>query len=81
MVSTIRMPARCGGAPQTAELRDGPPGKLAAAFNRFFVDCSPNNLDGSKNLVDASISDSIRLDGFGAKACGDSQGFSISMIG
>jgi hypothetical protein len=29
----------------------------------------------------ASISDSIRLDGFGAKACGDSQGFSISMIG
>ena len=28
-----------------------------------------------------SISDSIRLDGFGAKACGDSQGFSISMIG
>ena len=28
-----------------------------------------------------SISDSIGLDGFGAKACGDSQGFSISMIG
>ena len=27
------------------------------------------------------ISDSIRLDGFGAKACGGSQGFSISMIG
>jgi len=28
-----------------------------------------------------SISDSIGLDGFGAKACGDSQAFSISMIG
>ena len=28
-----------------------------------------------------SISDSIGLDGFGAKACGDSEGFSISMIG
>jgi hypothetical protein len=28
-----------------------------------------------------SISDSIGLDGFGAKACGGSQGFSISMIG
>ncbi len=28
-----------------------------------------------------SISDSIGLDGFGAKACGASQGFSISMIG
>jgi hypothetical protein len=28
-----------------------------------------------------SISDSIGLDGFGAKACGDSQGFSILMIG
>src|SRR5262249_46059852 len=27
------------------------------------------------------ISDSIGLDGFGAKACGGSQGFSISMIG
>jgi hypothetical protein len=27
------------------------------------------------------ISDSIGLNGFGAKACGDSQGFSISMIG
>jgi hypothetical protein len=28
-----------------------------------------------------SISDSIGLDGFGAKACAGSQGFSISMIG
>ena len=28
-----------------------------------------------------SVSDSIGLDGFGAKACGDSQGFSVSMIG
>ena len=28
-----------------------------------------------------SISDSIGLDGFGAKACGGSQGFSTSMIG
>jgi hypothetical protein len=28
-----------------------------------------------------SISDSIGLDGFGAKACGGSQAFSISMIG
>jgi hypothetical protein len=28
-----------------------------------------------------SVSDSIGLDGFGAKACGGSQGFSISMIG
>jgi hypothetical protein len=27
------------------------------------------------------ISDSIGLDGFGAKACGGSQAFSISMIG
>jgi hypothetical protein len=28
-----------------------------------------------------SISDSIGLDGFGAKTCGGSLGFSISMIG
>ena len=34
---------------------------------------------GSK--PDGSISDSIGLDGFEAKACGGSQGFSTSMIG
>jgi hypothetical protein len=40
------------------------------------------NLDGPKNTwLIGSISDSIGLDGFGAKACGGSQSFSTSMIG
>jgi hypothetical protein len=38
-------------------------------------------VDGSKNLVDRQHFCSTGLDGFGAKACGVSQGFSISMIG
>ena len=37
---------------------------------------------GSKNPVaTGSISDSIGLDGFGVKTCGDGQDFSVSMIG
>jgi integrase len=36
---------------------------------------------GLKTWQIGSISDSIGLDGFGAKACGGSQGFSTSMIG
>ena len=45
------------------------------------IDIGKNTWTVLKTWSIASISDSIRLDGFGAKACGDSQGFSISMIG
>jgi len=50
----------------------GPDRKLGFYFTKWTV---------LKTWQIGSFSDSIGLDGFGAKACGGSQGFSISMIG
>jgi hypothetical protein len=49
-------------------------------FRHFIFNRLPN-WTVLKTWQIGSISDSIGLDGFGAKACGGSQGFSISMIG
>jgi hypothetical protein len=55
--------------------------RIAAALEQVAAHTSAEIWTVLKTWSIGGISDSIGLDGFGAKACGGSQGFSTSMIG